>query len=248
MWSIGELKMRGKLAMKANYWAAVLVALVLGAATRGQYGMTMRITPQNVDIDVDPESVKTFLMEHPELVLAAVGIFSTAMLISMLFKILVFNPVQVGCWNFYIRNSFGQGRLEDMKEGFRSWGEKALTMFLKDLFIFLWSLLFLIPGIIKGYSYMMVPFLLAENPGLSGTEALRRSQEMMRGQKWNAFMLDLSFLGWDLLAILTCGILWVFYVNPYRNCTRAELYIRLRSMQPPYVQWQQNDPQQMQWQ
>ena len=57
MWSIGELKMRGKLAMKANYWAAVLVALVLGAATRGQYGMTMRITPQNVDIDVDPESV-----------------------------------------------------------------------------------------------------------------------------------------------------------------------------------------------
>ena len=89
MWSIGELKMRGKLAMKANYWAAVLVALVLGAATRGQYGMTMRITPQNVDIDVDPESVKTFLMEHPELVLAAVGIFSTAMLISMLFKILL---------------------------------------------------------------------------------------------------------------------------------------------------------------
>ena len=53
MWSIGELKMRGKLAMKANYWAAVLVALVLGAATRGQYGMTMRITPQNVDIDVE---------------------------------------------------------------------------------------------------------------------------------------------------------------------------------------------------
>lgn len=70
----------------------------------------------------------------------------------------------------------------------------------------------------------------------------------MRGQKWNAFMLDLSFLGWDLLAILTCGILWVFYVNPYRNCTRAELYIQLRSMQPPYGQWQQNDPQQMQWQ
>ena len=67
--------MRGKLAMKANYWAAVLVALVLGAATRGQYGMTMRITPQNVDIDVDPESVKTFLMEHPELVLAAVVYF-----------------------------------------------------------------------------------------------------------------------------------------------------------------------------
>jgi uncharacterized membrane protein len=71
---------------------------------------------------------------------------------------------------------------------------------------------------------MTVPYLLAENPDMSGTEAITLSRRMMDGEKWNAFMLDLSFVGWGLLGLLTCGILLVFYVNPYHACTQAELY------------------------
>ena len=249
MWSISELKMRGKAAMKANYLASVLVAVVLGAVTRGNLGVTVRTTSETVGRASDLDSLRMTLLGHPEIAAAVAVAVSGAALCSTLLKILVFNPLQVGCQNFYIRNSMGVGRPEDMKEGFRHWGDKVFTMFLKDLFLFLWALLCIIPGIIKGYSYMMVPYILAEDPTVSGTEAIRRSREMMRGQKWNAFLLDLSFLGWDLLAVLTCGILWIFYVNPYRNCTRAELYQRLK---PAYQQniWQQqnNTWQQQSWQ
>ena len=70
----------------------------------------------------------------------------------------------------------------------------------------------------------MVPYILAENPNVEATEALKMSREMMQGNKWNAFVLDLSFLGWILLTICTCGILGIFYVNPYIYATDAELY------------------------
>ena len=80
------------------------------------------------------------------------------------------------------------------------------------------------PGIVKSYSYRMVPFLLADHPELSGTETITLSRQMMNGHKWNAFVLDLSFLGWHILSILTLGLLGIFFVNPYQLSTDAELY------------------------
>ena len=83
-------------------------------------------------------------------------------------------------------------------DGFRSghYGNIVLTMFLRDLYIVLWTLLFIVPGIVKSYEYMMVPYILAENPGMDQKEVFQISREMMNGQKWNAFVLDLSFIGW----------------------------------------------------
>ena len=101
-------------------------------------------------------------------------------------------------------------------------------MFLEGLYIFLWSLLFIIPGIIKTYEYLMVPYILAENPELSTKEVFARSKQMMTGDKWNAFVLQLSFLGWILLSVFTCGILLIFYVGPYSELTYAELYAVLK--------------------
>lgn len=89
-------------------------------------------------------------------------------------------------------------------------------MVLRDVFIFLWSLLFLIPGVIKHYSYRMVPYILADDPEIGAMDAITLSRQMMDGHKWNTFVLDLSFLGWDLLSALTLGLLGVFYVNPYK--------------------------------
>ena len=101
-------------------------------------------------------------------------------------------------------------------------------MFLMNLFIWLWSLLFVIPGIYKAYQYRMVPYLLAENPEMDYNRALSLSASMMEGEKMNAFVLDLSFFGWYLLSVFTCGILAIVYVAPYQYHTNAGLYIALR--------------------
>ena len=99
-----------------------------------------------------------------------------------------------------------------------------------DLFTYLWSLLFVIPGIIKGYEYRMIPYILAENPGIDYREAFAASKQMMDGNKWKAFVLDLSFFGWNFLSIFTCGILAIFYVMPYIYMTNAELYVALKEI------------------
>ena len=101
-------------------------------------------------------------------------------------------------------------------------------MFFRDLYTFLWGLLFVIPGIIKGYSYRMVPYILTEHPDMEPEEAIRLSQQMMNGNKWAAFVLDLSFIGWELLSAATFGLLGIFYVNPYKYATDTELYIALK--------------------
>ena len=102
-------------------------------------------------------------------------------------------------------------------------------MFLRDLFVALWTLLFIIPGIVKMYAYSLVPYILAENPEMSGTEAIKLSNEMMKGHKWKAFVLDLSFLGWLLLSVLTLGLVGIFFANPYVYATDAELYKAIKA-------------------
>ena len=92
---------------------------------------------------------------------------------------------------------------------------------IKNLYIFLWSLLFIIPGIVKHYGYMLTEFIAMENPEMSASDCLRKSQELMDGHKKELFVLDLSFIGWHLLCILSCGIGYLF-LNPYIIQTRIQ--------------------------
>lgn len=92
------------------------------------------------------------------------------------------------------------------------------------------SLLFIIPGIIKSYEYRMVAYILADQPELTRKEAFELSRKMMNGNKWNAFVLDLSFIGWGFLTAITFGILGIFYVNPYIQHTNAALYLKLKEV------------------
>ena len=150
--------------------------------------------------------------------------------IGWLFKIFLFNPLEVGCKGFFMVNSRENANLGEIKRGFSpSWIHNVGAMLLKDIFLFLWSLLFIVPGIIKSFSYAMVPYILADNPGLSATEAITLSRKMMDGNKWRMFVLDLSFIGWMFLSACTLGILGIFYVNPYMYSTHAELYNALKN-------------------
>ncbi len=147
--------------------------------------------------------------------------------IAILFVGLVF---QVGLNQYYLHNREQKAKLDDLwSTTSGNQGNVILTMFLMQLFICLWSLLFVIPGIIKTYEYCMVPFLLADNPGMNRKEAFARSKAMTDGMKMDIFVLQLSFIGWHLLSVCTCGLLSILYVGEYQQATMAELYLTLKS-------------------
>ena len=108
-------------------------------------------------------------------------------------------------------------------DGFRNYASSLALYLLIAIFTFLWALLFLIPGIIKSYSYSMSYYILADDPDIPANEARKRSMELMRGNKWRLFCLDFSFIGWILLSILTLGILF-FWILPYIQTAHAEFY------------------------
>ena len=112
--------------------------------------------------------------------------------------------------------------------GFNRFGDVCITGILKWLFTGLWSLLFVIPGIVKSYSYAMTMYIMQDHPELSGNDAITKSRQMMDGHKFDLFIRDLSFIGWYLLGALTFGILIIFYVEPYRQVTRTNFYEQLR--------------------
>ena len=140
----------------------------------------------------------------------------------ILIRIFVLAPFEVGGSRFFIENSMEKAGLGNILFGFQNgyYGKTVWTLFLKNLYIFLWSLLLLIPGIVKAYEYRMVPYLLADYPELSTEEAFRISREMMNGEKMNTFILDLSFIGWYILSGITC-ILSVFSICIRTICNRC---------------------------
>lgn len=111
----------------------------------------------------------------------------------------------------------------DMFKGFNNFGTNCGAGVLVGIYTFLWSLLFCIPGIIKTYSYAMTFYILADHPEMKANEAITVSKNMMKGRKWDLFVLDLSFFWWVLLGIVTCGLAFI-YVDPYMELSRAAFY------------------------
>ena len=150
------------------------------------------------------------------------GLFIAAVGIAAM--IIVSGPLELGL--VIISTNVVRGtriEFENLFDGFKNMGNAIVLWLLNNIFIALWSLLFLIPGIIKKYSYSMSFFILRDNPTMSQSDARRASMAMMRGNKWRLFCLDFSFIGWLILCGLTCGIL-SFWVNPYMQTAHAEFY------------------------
>ena len=112
-------------------------------------------------------------------------------------------------------------------KGFAQFGSACIAGLVGTIFIMLWSCLFIIPGIIAAFRYSMAFYILADNPEMSGMEALKASKQMMKGHKMEFFLLQLSFLGWCLLAILTFGILMI-WLTPYIETTNALYYEKIK--------------------
>lgn len=110
--------------------------------------------------------------------------------------------------------------------------KRWLAGLLMGLYTFLWSLLFLIPGFIKYYAYSMTPYIMMEKPDMGINDAITKSREIMNGHKWQLFLLDLSFIGWMLLGVLTLGVAFI-YVLPYYNAARAAFYKEIKGGAKP---------------
>jgi uncharacterized membrane protein len=113
-------------------------------------------------------------------------------------------------------------KIGDLFKGFNSFGSAFIAYLVQGIFIFLWSLLLIVPGIIAGLRYSMTYYILAENPGIDGLEAVRRSKTMTKGYKGDIFVFYLSFILWFLLAIPTFGLLFI-WLGPYL-CTASALF------------------------
>lgn len=172
------------------------------------------------------DAIKLFMANQTVL---AVGLV-IASIIAILYLILIAEPLIVAERKYFLTARDGENtRMGIMKEVFRrgSWSNVTLIMLLKNIYNFLWFFT-IIGGFIKAYEYRMIPYILAENPKMDRKEVFKKSKEMMKGNKWRTFILDVSFIGWIILSVLTGGLLGIFYVNPYRVATSVELYEKLK--------------------
>lgn len=200
--------------LAGNWGSSVGVAFVaaLLGGLAGSYG---------IDLDLDAETLQ-YISGLP-LGELFVKLFSGSTVLNLVHFILG-GPVALG-YCTYLLNQYDrtQPLMQDLFSHFYRFGAGFCLRLLTGLYTALWSLLFVIPGIVASYRYAMAPFILAENPELTASEAITASKEMMDGHKWDLFFLDLSFIGWALLCALTLGI-GALWLNPYTHASRAAFY------------------------
>lgn len=227
-----KIKQAGRTAFLSSFWKCVAAALILGLAIGGNNGPSGANFGYNeVNYGSQSASGNLSAVFSPAILLSLLLGFLIVLLIGVLISIFLLQPLGAGAKRFFLLNR-EHGRDTNFGELLYAFNNSYLnivkTLFLQNLLIGLWSLLFVIPGIVKSYSYRMVPYILAEKPDLNWRDALSYSQEMMDGRKWDCFVYDLSYIGWFIVSALTLGIAGLFYVDPYKACSDAELYTVIR--------------------
>lgn len=233
MWTISDLKNKAMTQLKANYWPAVGMAFIMGILTAsggggGSTGGSSGAGTSNLRDFEDHWEEFLFIF------LAMMLVFLLVFAFSMAFYSFLLAPASLGCYKWFTNSTFERQAfdLRDCGMAFQKgvYMNVVKVMFLRQLYVGLW---FLIPiagwviGIIKGYEYRMIPYLLAQNPNMTSQDAFAKTKEMMDGEKGNAFLLDLSFIGWGILSLFTCGLLSIFFVAPYLQLTHANLFVTL---------------------
>ena len=207
------LKDSAKRILKANYWKMVIAGLAMAFAI-GEFGRSAA----TYKYDEIPDRLKGIAM-----ITALIGL-----LIGIVFTMFVLHPLEYGATEFFLRNPDGNGD-GTLTDGFRGDNLKqaAFTFLYRDLMIFLFALLLVIPGIIKMYEFYFVAPLTVDHPELSAVEIGDLSKGMTKGRKMELFMLDLSFILWNIASTLTAGLVGIFYYYPYRYQVKALAYREL---------------------
>jgi uncharacterized membrane protein len=217
MWVRAELKAKAKEVLKKNYWKSFVISLVLIMAGGDNSGGSSSGRSAG-------DAIGEWI-DYSEYIIIIVAVI----ILIIAFRILIGYALEIGSRKYFVQSAQYKNDTGCYNFAFESGNFKGITytMLLRDVYNFLWTLLFIIPGIIKAYAYRMVPYILADNPKLGADNAITLSRKMMDGHKFNLFILELSFIGWYLLGVLALGI-GVLFVNPYFNATEAQLYLVLR--------------------
>lgn len=153
----------------------------------------------------------------------AMGV-SSVTAIGLIASIIISGPLLIGYYKIALKIYADEPiEISMLFDGFKNFTNSFFLYFTNQIFIFLWSLLLIVPGIVKQYSYSMSYYIMIENPGMSPTEARAQSQLMMQGNKWRLFCLDFSFIGWIILSGFTLGIL-MLWIMPYMETAHAAFY------------------------
>lgn len=213
-----EIKSIAKERFRANYWicvfAPLLITLALNAIT-----FIFSVPTNFSTLDLAGYTDVSDLMDST--LLASIG-----SIILLIFT----GPLSIGLNHFHIMNILGRDVSvgTPFRSAFTNFGRKLGGFLWKVLFLYLWTLLLIIPGIIKSLSYAMSDYILADCPNVKARDALTLSKRIMKGHKTELFVFQLSFLGWLFLNALTFGILGLFYVTPYMNNALATYYLEVR--------------------
>lgn len=156
--------------------------------------------------------------------------------------IIITGPLSAGLAKYFLSLSRnGSANFDSLFSGFENdFLQNLLIGLMTGIFTFLWSLLFIIPGIIKAYAYSMAYYIHNDNPTYDWKQCIDESQRIMEGKKWKLFCLDLSFLGWIIVASFTCGI-GILWVEPYIQAARASFYESIAE-KPVFEQNTYSDP------
>ncbi len=231
-----DFRQEARAALQGKWPLAILVGLVaaiLGGATSGGPEFKINFTGGSLNANIQyagqtiyswgdgiTPGLRTFLVG------GAVYLILAAIVVGVLYFVLG-SVVKVGYARFNLDLTAGETpSFETLFSYFPHWKTVAAAQLLQTVYIFLWTLLLVIPGIVAGYSYAMTGYILAEHPELSASETIAQSKAMMEGNRWRLFCLQFSFIGWDILCALTLGI-GNLALRPYRHAAEAAFYREL---------------------
>jgi uncharacterized membrane protein len=218
--------------LRTSYWKAFLVSIIL-AIIGGNGGPSFSYrsnfgggNPRYFDNFFTTPGSDVF---WPFFVIILIVTIIVVVLVVFALCIFLGYPLEVGGRRYFIHSAQNNVDLNFLGYSFEKtrYMDIIKAMLWRAVINFLWFLLLIIPGIVKAYAFRMVPYILADNPNIGYKHALKLSEKMTDGHKFNMFVLDLSFIGWYLLGILALFI-GIFFVLPYVNATQAELYLVLR--------------------
>ena len=226
-----ELRAMARRNLEGTWGISVGVALV--AALLG--GLIVG-TGSNINFNFNEDTVRNLPPIFWTVLLPLVSLAGLLGIVSFILG----GTVELGYAKFLLKQ-YDRKELQfsDLFSQFERFGTGFAQKFLRTLYTVLWTMLFVIPGIVKSLSYAMTPFILNDHPEMTASEAIKASQKLMDGHKMDLFILGLTFIGWEILACLTMGIGFLF-LNPYMNAAYAAFYRNIsgqrqeaRSYAPP---------------
>ena len=232
--SSSEFRRRARESLSGNWFVAVIagfIASLLGGVGAGSGSVSFDFSSEDLE-GVDLEAILYDLGITKEMLtvfLAFIGVLAIVGFVYSIICLIIGSGVSVGYakLNLDIVDG-GSASVGTIFSMFGRWKSALWARILVNIRVMLWSLLFVIPGIVASYSYAMVSFVLADHPEMTASEALAESKRIMKGNRWRLFCLNLSFIGWSFLCIFTLGIGYIWLL-PYTQVANAAFYREVKS-------------------